>query len=424
MHLHRLVLREILHRKGSFLVGVLSVALAVGCLVGAVLAQRSHDLRTESIMERKEAETRERMAQMEDDYRKITVRMGFNVLILPKDLDLAALYADGRAPSYMPEDYVRRLSQSRIVTVNHLLPSLQERVEWTERDNLAVFVIGTRGEVPIAHRNPKKPIQEAVDQGQVVVGHEISRSLGIRPGTDIELLGSSFRVARIHDRRGNRDDITLWLHLDDAQELLGREGKINAILALECHCAGGQLDKVRAEIQAVLPDTQIIEYAEKARGRTEARDRAAKTARDSLEAEREARRHHREELDAYADVLVPIALLGSCFWIGLLALGNVRERASEIGILRALGLRSADVLAVFLVRAAVIGVVGGLLGYPAGFWGGAVWGDAPAGSLPRLFSPLELVAAVGLAPVLAIVASWMPAILAARQDPAVILREE
>ena len=76
-------------------------------------------------------------------------------------------------------------------------------------------------------------------------------------------------------------------------------------------------------------------------------------------------------------MLVPVVMVGSGVWIGLLALANVRDRRGEIGILRALGLRSRQILLIFLGKAVAIGLAGACLGYAAGRVIGVLWRDAP-----------------------------------------------
>ena len=134
MSVWRLVLREIQHRKLNFGLGLLSVVVAVGCLIGSLTLLHAHDLRTERIIAAKEAETREKMRVMEDDYRKIMKKLGFNVLILPKDQNLGDLYAEDYAAKYMPEAYVEKLVHSGTMTIRHLLPSLQQKLVWPERE--------------------------------------------------------------------------------------------------------------------------------------------------------------------------------------------------------------------------------------------------------------------------------------------------
>jgi hypothetical protein len=61
-----------------------------------------------------------------------------------------------------------------------------------------------------------------------------------------------------------------------------------------------------------------------------------------------------------------IALLIASLGITGALLAAVRERRREIGVLKAIGARDRDVLRVFLVEAALIGVIGGIAGATAG----------------------------------------------------------
>ncbi len=425
MNLSRLVFREIRHRKLSFALGVVSAAVAVAGLVAALAILQKHDARTEQIITAKEAETRQQMAQLEDDYRKLMLKMGFNVLILPKDQNLSDLYADDFASRYMPEEFATRLSKSRVVTINHILPSLQQKVKWPEHER-TVLLMGVRGEVYV--QNPQqKPLLDTVASGTMILGQELARSLPLKVGDKTKLMGREFTVAKINPERGNKDDITVWINLAEAQELLDKRGLINGILALDCTCdTVDRLALIRSEIARILPDTQIIEYASQALTRAEARQRAATEAQTSIQREKDGRARLRREREALAAVLVPVVVVGSAVWIGLLALANVRDRRSEIGILRALGLQARQILLIFLGKAVVIGLAGAGFGYITGRAIGALWRDAPdATPLHIAFvDPRLLVLVLVAAPVLAALASWLPAMSATQQDPAVVLREE
>lgn len=415
MTLPRLILHEIGYRKLSFALGVLSAAFAVGSLVAQMTVLRRHDQRTEQIVAARQAETQARLAGMEDDYRKLTLKMGFNVLILPKDQNLADLYADDFASKTMPEEYATRLAKSRVATLNHILPSLQQKVKWPERER-TVLLMGVRGEAYIQSAK-QKPLLETVAPGTMILGHELALNLQLKPGDTTLLLGRSFTVAKINPERGNKDDITIWINLAEAQALLGKPGQINAIMALDCTCDTlDRLSRIRAEIGRILPDTQIIEFASQAIARAEARQRAAAEAEAALEQEKAGRANLRAEREAFAAVFVPVAVLGAAVWIGFLAFTNVRDRTVEIGILRALGLRSRHVLLLFLSRALAIGFVGAVLGFAGGVL--VTWPALPAYQLPWL--PVVLLAS----PVLAALASWLPALMAAQQDPAGILNKE
>lgn len=412
MNLPRLILREIAYRKLNFALGVVSVAVAVACLVAELTILRQHDQRTEQIIAAKQAEMQQRLAGLEDDYRKITLKMGFNILILPKEQNLADLYADDFAAKTMPEEYATRLAKSRVATINHILPSLQQKVKWPEKER-TILLMGVRGEVYLQSAK-QKPLLQPVAAGTMLLGHELARNLQLKAGDETTLLGRPFKVAQVNPERGNKDDITVWIDLAEAQALLGKPGQINAILALDCTCDTlDRLSRIRAEISRILPETQIIEFASQAIARAEARQRAGVEADAALEQEKTNRAKLRAEREAFAAVLVPVALLGAAVWIAFLAFSNVRERSVEIGVLRALGLRSRQVLVIFLSRALVTGVVGAALGVAAGML-------ATQSVIAAHWLPVVLVTA----PLLAALACWLPAVIAAQQDPAAILSKE
>jgi len=170
----------------------------------------------------------------------------------------------------MPEEYVHLLADSGIVTVRHFLPSLQQKIEWPERKR-KIILVGARGEVPNLHKNPVKPLVQPVPPGTISFGYELHRSLDLKVGEKVKLMGKEFTIHACHKERGNKDDITAWIFLAEAQELLDKRGLVNAILALECLCTGDALPLIRKEIAAILPRTQVIERGSRALARAEAR---------------------------------------------------------------------------------------------------------------------------------------------------------
>jgi ABC-type lipoprotein release transport system permease subunit len=265
----------------------------------------------------------------------------------------------------------------------------------------------------------------------MVLGYELHQGLKLKVGDKVKLMDREFTVHKLQPQRGDKDDITVFINLKEAQEMLDKRGLINAMLALECHCAADRLSQIRAEIGHYLPDTQVLEYASKALMRAEARNLAERNAKQAVQrakAEGQAavaqvekeRAQLRQEREQYAAVVVFVAVLGSALWIALLTLGNVRDRKSEIGILRALGVRSRQVLALFVGKAVLMGVLGAALGFTAAVVVGMV--NAPGAPPPIDLAVLG--AMLLAAPVLAALASLAPALLAAQQDPALVLHEE
>jgi ABC-type antimicrobial peptide transport system permease subunit len=92
-----------------------------------------------------------------------------------------------------------------------------------------------------------------------------------------------------------------------------------------------------------------------------------------------------------------------------------------MGILRALGVSGLGVLALVLGRAVLTGLVGAVLGIVAGTIAGACGADVPWQKLVLWTAPCAVLAA---APVLSVLAAWIPALVACQIDPAVALREE
>jgi putative ABC transport system permease protein len=424
MNLLLLVLREIRHRALSFLLSVLAAAAAVGCLAAALAILREHQITTDRLLADKEAAMRDQLARHEDEVRKLTKDMGFNILILPKDLDLGRLYVDDAGDRTMPEEYAERLAKAGVVTINHVLPSLQRRVKWAERDR-TVFVMGVRGEVLIQAAG-QKPILEPAPPGTVWLGHELHRALGVKRGDAVTFLGRAFTVQRCQPEKGSKDDVTIWMNLAEAQDLLGMKGRINAILALECNCATmDRVGEIRGEVSKILPDTQVIEYQTQALARAEMRNRTAALARETIVREKANRDRLAAAKEAAAAVVVPLVLVACAVWIGFLAFANVRERRTEIGILRAIGVGTFRILALFLARAKLAGLLGAGAGYAAGLAAAAAWvpGDAMAEAVRGLASPRWIAAVLIAAPALAGLAAWLPAYGASRQDPADVLRE-
>ena len=425
MSLWQIITKEIRHRKLSFALGVVAIWAAVGCLVGELTLLRLHDLNTQRILQEKMAETEAEMVKLEDDYRKITKKLGFNVLILPADQKLTDFHVEGVVTKYMPNRYVDQLAHAKNLTIRHLLPTLQEKILWPER-NLRIILAGTRGEVTQVSGPRREPMMIAVPPGTMVVGFDIWRTLNLAPGDKVQLMGETFQISRCHKQRGNTDDGTVWIDLEQAQRLLKKPNEINAILALKCHCLGGSIDSIREQVRAILPDTQVIEFTEKVIPRAEARNRAKTAAITAMQAEKKHRDQMRQEKEATAAWLIPMVLIGAIVWIAILTLNNVRERTSEIGILCAIGLKSERILFVFLMRAALMGAIGALGGLVTALVVMTFSGEAQLGltGTVKLFSGPSMLLTLLFAPLIAVLAGWVPSLWAARQDPAAVLREE
>jgi putative ABC transport system permease protein len=131
--------------------------------------------------------------------------------------------------------------------------------------------------------------------------------------------------------------------------------------------------------------------------------------------------------------LAIVALLLACLGIANTMYTAVLERTKEIGVIKALGARSRDVLLLFVAEAAVIGLAGGLIGTIIAVALARVGNAAvdrftqgvAAGGLDVFRTDAWVVAAaLVLAVVLSTVSGLLPAVRAALQDPVKALRYE
>lgn len=414
MSIFELIHREIRHRPGTFLAGLLIVAATVGSVLGALGQLRRFDAQTESLAARMAAASAEEMARLENEIRVSMKGLGFNIFIFPEGQVMREVHEQGYSSLTMPEEYVDRLAKSPIVTVNHLLPQLTRRVKWEEQQRVVVL-IGVRGEVPIAHMNSKEPMIHPVPPGQIVLGQELGQSLSLKAGDTARFLGREFRVQKVHPERGTVDDITVWMNLKEAQELLGQAGRISSILALECNCATvDRIAEVRAELLKILPGVTIVEKQSEALARAEARNSAKATAQAEIARVQRDRAELRGQREAQWSVLLPLLVVAAVGAVGLLTVLNVRARWGEIGILRAIGVPATGILSAILGKTMLLGLGGAVLGV-AGVLGSPLRADA---SWPAM--GIALVAA----PLLAMAAGWLPALLAAQRDPSTIIRHD
>jgi putative ABC transport system permease protein len=115
-----------------------------------------------------------------------------------------------------------------------------------------------------------------------------------------------------------------------------------------------------------------------------------------------------------------ISLLVGGIGIMNIMLVAVSERTSEIGLRKAIGARSADVLAQFLVEALVLSSLGGLIGGAMGL--SAVALVATFTPLPAAIGGVSVLITVGLSGTIGLVFGVLPARRAARLDPITALR--
>lgn len=433
MSIWSIIGKEMRHNPTQVAIGLLCIIVASGLVMGSVTLLSVHDLNSERIIDQKERETRAEMLALENDYRLMMRRLGYNVLILHADESLDALRLQGSPTTTLPEQYVFDLSTGGIENLNHFLPILQQRATWEEQGR-EILLCGIMGQVPnfqkpeflTAEGRYRNPIREVLPPGAIEVGYDLARSAGISPGDTVTLFGEEFTVHRVHSRTGNDDDVTVWCNLEKVQGWFNLAGRINGILALECVCDFEEFGRVEQEVRGILPDTQVLEFGTILRARFDARARAAAMRESAIDSEIAYRAQLGGQRQRLVRFLVPVVVAGAGVWIFFLIMSNVKERRGEIAVMRTVGVGQRTIMGVFLGKAALMGAAGSVIGCLLGLIGVAAWEGIPVwtGDFGLVLRPgMAALTLVGTL-VLAVVAGWIPALKAARLDPATILREE
>ena len=197
----------------------------------------------------------------EEASRRETVRvmrdLGFNLRVIPAATEMGRFYLTGFSDRTMPEESLAALASARNLSYNHLVGVLHGKVTVEGRDVLVMGI--SPEEAPPGKKKP--PMVHAVEPGTIQVGAEIAHDLHLKKGDRLEVGGRSFRVARCMPEMGSADDMRIVGSLPDMQAVLGLEGKINEIKAIDCLCMQPTENPqgiLQAEIERTLPGTRVV----------------------------------------------------------------------------------------------------------------------------------------------------------------------
>lgn len=316
----RLILREMWYSRWNTIACMLVVTAAVGLYVAM------QDMGAASV----------------DATRRLMRDMGFNLQIIPASADPARYQALDFAGPDMPETYVEQLVAGRLILAQHFVGKLQHTVRVNDYTVVLTGVLGQSVRTGTA-RTPM-PTSYMVPPGEVFVGAAAARGLGLQAGDHLDILSRVFEVTRILPEYGAvPEDIRVFAHLRDVQELLDRPGRINSIDALACQCPADAKDivsLVRESIEAALPGVRVQPYYSILLARHEQRVLM-----------------RRIQLAVLAGALTAAA---AALW-GL-TYQNASARHHEIGVLRALGFSDVRILFMFLSKTAAYALAGAVAG--------------------------------------------------------------
>ena len=306
----------------------------------------------------------------------------------------------------------------RIPRVRAVVPVVQGNGEVEAGDrSRRVMILGTGPEVPEVWRMnvalgrflPRDDPRAA--RAYVVLGSKARDELfGVQSplGEAVRIAGERYRVIGVMEEKGqflgfDLDD-TVYIPTYKALAMFNRDSLMEIDLLYE---EGADVDRISRRVTEILEERHGSE------------DFTITTQEEML-----------ETLGSILNILtLAVGAVGGISLVvgavGILTIMTiaVNERTNEVGLLRAIGARRRQVLALFLGEAVVLSAVGGLAGLVVGVGGAWLLGVAVPG-LPVHTPWYYVLLAEAMAVLIGVIAGVAPASNAARMDPVEALRTE
>ncbi len=352
--------------------------------------------------------------------------LGANILLLAKDATVQDYYSADFQQSEIPESYVSVLTNSGIqgldnlspkysmpvdlgmrrATLTGILPRNEFKSKATWQTTLGLFTqpegCGIMANIPgitdSSQTLVRRRVIEDLAPDAVLVGADVASSQSIKEGDSLTILGNRFVAEAVLPITGTVDDGRLFAHLHTVQKLAGKDSVLHSIEIVGC-CSAISTGLVQ-RLNKLLPDAKVVTISQIVSTQIRAN---TVMARISL------------------ILLVVILVVGGAS-IANYMFANVYERRREIGIYMSMGANSNWIQKIFLLKALIIGLAGGVIGYILGSAFAVFLGPRIAG-VPVLPLPMYALYSMAISTVIALGASAIPAFNATNVDPSLIMKE-
>jgi putative ABC transport system permease protein len=353
--------------------------------------------------------------------------LGANVLLLPPGVSLQDYYGADLHGATLPEEVATELALANLEGVEQIAPKLCVPAEWHGKEVTLTGILPQSEfqaiaawqsthvfskkhaacKRPASLEHDDRPASESLAKGRFVremaddeafLGADVAQLAQVTTGDRIRLLGESFRVSAVLPATGSVDDSRVFAHLHTVQRLAKAGEVVNVIEIMACceDAAGGLI----AQLDNMFPDAKVLTISHVVQTQVSVNRLMARLSY------------------LFFGILVVVgmaSIAGTMF-------ANVTERRREIGTLMALGATPRLLSRLFLGKALLIGLAGGMLGYVGGTALAVGLGPYWAGVSVEPVLSLAAVAVLVTAMV-ALVASYFPARRAALLDPCICFRE-
>jgi len=235
---------------------------------------------------------------------------------------------------------------------------------------------------------------------EVLLGSEVASALDFTAGDEFDLNGRAFKVSAVLKPTGSSDDNVVIANLKDAQQVLGKEGKISMV-EIAAFCNGCPISEMTLQIAEKFPNAKVT-----------ALKQVVMSKMQSI-----------EMFKSFSLGISGLIIFIGGLLVFVTMMGSVNERTREIGIFRSIGFRKGHVMQIILLEAMLIGIVGGVIGFLGG--NGVALAIIPLavekGSYAGMNAQIGLIALL-LSVSLSLIASLYPSHRASNLDPSSALR--
>lgn len=383
MRLHNVALKNIVRRKGKMALIVAGLAIGVSTLVAIITITLAFQKNIDKQL---------------DTY-------GFNIIVYPASSNLSLSYGgmtvsgvDAYEAKTLTDDDLDKIK--RMPSAGKITAISPKLLQLAEINGKRALLIGTDFSRELSIKkwwqiHGKKPSSP----NEVIAGSDAVKNLKLQVGDSIQLAGQEFKVSAVLQSTGSQDDSLIFGDLNKIQSIYGRDQELSLIEISAKN--SGDIESVVRDLEKSLPNATVssVKQAVKYKERTV------------------------ESLAKFGLTVSMIVVLISGLIVFTTMASSVNERKREIGVFRAIGYRQSTVAQIILLEAFILSLVGGLIGYIAGF--GLIF------MLPVFLKKLALIVninvlvlvlSIGLSIIVGLLSSLLPARRAANMDPADALK--
>jgi len=323
MNIFKLVSKNLLRRKGRFVLTLLGITIGMASFVA--LLSMGDNLRSE-------------VAQQADD-------LGADIIVMGR-VDCPFIHRAVLAGEQLPESVPRDIV-NQIAAIDGITAAIPYLTLGTSIQETPITLVGILPNEMKDHRgwNMESGTFFANEsERSVVIGSGIATSarFDLEIGDMLTFRGQDFPIAAVLQETGSNDDISIFMPLGVVQEAFGLDDYVSFIAVT--------IDDVTNTERYI---ATIMDIANLSVSTNEELLSSVLLILGSL--------------DITLQLIASVALIAAAFGIINTMMTAIYERRREIGILRATGSKRGTIFRIFILESGLYGLLGGLLGFAVGF---------------------------------------------------------